>query len=160
MLTTKINGHTVEYYAGIDELPFARYQEYTRGLLIEAGVGGDLEAFGRHIAAIRRYNADGDTASVDNAAMNLMQSVHFAMDRISPKMIAFAALVARVDGQERNDLSETGLQATAAELGRMGGAVGRMWEIFTGAKKKLTTKWPSFSRMKADRPKKGNLPPK
>ena len=160
MLTTKINGHIVEHYAGIDELPFARYQEYTRGLLIEAGVGGDLEAFGRHIAAIRRYNADGDKESVEHSAVNLMQSVHFAMDRINPKMIAFAALVASIDGKERNDLSETGMKATAEELARMGGTVGRMWELFAAAKKKLTMKWPSFSRTTPAKEKNASSQPK
>lgn len=141
MVTEKINGHVVEFYAGIEELPFPRYQEYTRGLLIEAGIGSDLEAFARHIATIRRYNADGDKDSVDNAAKNLLQSVHFAMERINPRSIAFAALVARIDGKECNDLSETGLQATAKTLSQMGGTVGLMRDLFDRAKKKLTPKW-------------------
>lgn len=148
MTTQVINGHKVELYAGIDELPFARYQEYTRGLLIDAGIGSDLEAFARHVASIRRYNQDGEKEAVDNAAMNLLQSVHFAMERTNPRMIAFAALVARIDGHERDDISETGLTATAQELARMGGTVGRMREIFDGVKKKLTAKWPfSFPTM-------------
>lgn len=146
MTTQIINGHKVELYAGIDELPFSRYQEYTRGLLIDAGVGADLEAFARHIAAIRRYNKDGDKESVDTAAVNLLQSVHFAMERISPRMIAFAALVAKIDGQERSDLSETGLRATAEELARTGSTFGRLMGLFEEAKKKLTVRWPSFSR--------------
>lgn len=146
MVTETINGHKVELYAGIDELPFARYQEYTRGLLIDAGVGSDLEAFARHVAAIRRYNKDGDKESVESAAVNLLQSVHFAMERIHPRMIAFAALVARIDGKERNDISETGLRATAEELARTGGTFGRLRDVFETAKKKLTAKWLSFSR--------------
>lgn len=146
MVTENINGHKVELYAGIDELPFSRYQEYTRGLLIDAGVGSDLEAFARHIAAIRRYNKDGDKESVDTAAVNLIQSVHFTMERINPRMIAFAALVAKIDGQERNDLSDSGLRATAEELVRTGGTFGRITQLFEDAKKKLTLKWPSFSR--------------
>jgi mannose/cellobiose epimerase-like protein (N-acyl-D-glucosamine 2-epimerase family) len=145
MTTEIINGHKVELYSGIDELPFARYQEYTRGLLIDAGIGSDLEAFARHIASIRRYNQDGEREAVENATVNLMQSVYFAMERTNPRMIAFAALVARIDGHERNDISETGLKATADELARMGGTMGRIREIFDTAKKKLKAKWPFSS---------------
>jgi hypothetical protein len=158
MVTEKINGHTVEFYAGIEELPFPRYQEYTRGLLIEAGVGSDLEAFARHVATIRRYNADGDKDSVDNAAKNLLQSVHFAMERINPMSIAFAALVARIDGRQCNDLSETGLQATAQALARTGGTVGVMRALFERAKKNWTPKWHFSFPKTAQAQKSANTP--
>ena len=147
MTTEKINGHTVELYSSIDELPFARFQEWTRAMLIDAGVGADLDAFSRHIAAIRRYNADNDKESVDATAMNLLQSVSFAMERVSPKTLAFAALVKTIDGKPYDDITEDGLKATSDALIRTGGTVARMREIVANLKKKLTLKWRTTSRM-------------
>lgn len=155
MITEKINGHTVEMYAGIEELPFARFQEYTRALLIDAGVGADMDSFARHIANIRQYNADGDKASVDASAMNLLQSVHFALERISPHMLAFAALVATIDGKPCDDLSDAGLKATSDALIRTGGAVGKLRGIFSAIKKNWIARWFSFShRTRGARAKK------
>jgi hypothetical protein len=126
--------------------------------LVESGVGSGIDAFGRHIAAIRRYNADGDKESVDKAAENLLQSVYFSLEKINPEMIAFAALVTRIDGQERNDLSETGLQATAAELARTGGTFGQFRQIIDAAKKKLARKWSFSFQRRPTTPKRKSTP--
>ena len=59
MLTMRLNGHYLELYDSIDELPFARFQEYNRAVLIDSGLGSDFAAIDRHITQARRYNAAG-----------------------------------------------------------------------------------------------------
>ena len=43
MKTAKVNGHTVEIFDSIDELNIRRFQKYNKYMLIDSGVGSDLQ---------------------------------------------------------------------------------------------------------------------
>lgn len=116
MVTAKIGKHTVKMFDAIDELPIVRFHRYQKMLLIDAGVGSDIEAFDQRIEKVRRYLMAGKPDKAGQELDNLRQTVFMIQNEISPRNLAFAVLVAEVDGQRCEDLSEDGLRKTLARL--------------------------------------------
>ena len=109
MVAVKIGKHTVEMYDTIEELPIVRFHKYQKLLLIDAGIGADINAFDQRIEKTRRFLMDGKTDKAQQELENLRQSVFLIQSGINPKHRAFAALVAKLNGAECNDVSDDGL---------------------------------------------------
>lgn len=109
MVTVKIGKHTVEMYDTIEDLPIVRFHKYQKLLLIDAGIGADINAFDQRIEKTRRFLMDGKTDKAQQELENLRQSVFLIQSEINPKHRAFAALVAKLDGVECGDVSDDGL---------------------------------------------------
>lgn len=116
MVTIKIGKHTVEMYDTIEELPIVRFHKYQKLLLIDAGIGADINAFDQRIEKTRRFLMDGKTDKAQQELENLRQSVFLIQSGINPKHRAFAALVAKMDGVECNDVSDDGLAKLTEKL--------------------------------------------
>lgn len=96
-------------YDTIEELPIVRFHKYQKLLLIDAGIGADINAFDQRIEKTRRFLMDGKTDKAQQELENLRQSVFLIQSGVSPKHRAFAALVVKLDGVECNDVSDDGL---------------------------------------------------
>lgn len=116
MRTATIGRHTVEFYDAIDELPVVRYHKFQKLLLIDAGVGADISAFDARTERARRFLATGQYDEAAKEFDNLRQCVYLIQQEISPKHLAFAALVTKLDGRECTDLSDDALAGVANEL--------------------------------------------
>lgn len=109
MKTGKVNKHTVEIYDSIDELPIQRFQKYNKYMLIDSGVGSDLQDVLNHIDRAKIY-IKSNPAMAATELDNMRQSIYLLVDELSPKHMAFAALVHKIDGEEMNDISDAGLK--------------------------------------------------
>lgn len=109
MKTTKIGNLEVELYDAIDELPIARFHAYNKALLIDAGIGSDLADWDTHIEKTIRFIRVGKPDLAEKELDNLRQNVYFVQTDMSPRYLAFCALVRKVNGTEYNDLSPDGL---------------------------------------------------
>lgn len=137
MKTLKLNGHKVTIYDSIDELPMVRFHKYSKMLLVDAGVGSDINDFDAHIERAVRYIRKGDTENGAKELENLRQNVYLILQEQSVKDLSFACLVKEIDGKERDDLSEDGL---ADVLRTLGGVPRReMADSLESAKKKIDT---------------------
>lgn len=145
MLEVNINGHYLEMYDSIDELPFSRFQEFNRALLIDSGLGSDFASIDRHIEQARRYNGQGKADMVDQALLNLRQSISFAMEKISPESQAFVCLIHRMNGKEVDNLSPDNIRRIIEALSRKGLTVDKIRGLLDSIKKKLTKSWKCFS---------------
>lgn len=116
MRTVKLAGKTVELYDDIESLPMLRYHKYNKMLLIDAGVGSDLADFDKHIEKAMRL-AKGKTPQLAVTELeNLRQNVYFIQSEVSPRYLAFAALVKSIDGTPCEDLTDDGLQKVLKKL--------------------------------------------
>ena len=79
-------------------------------LLIDAGVGSDLNDWDAHIEKAIRFIRKEKPDLAEKELDNLRQNVYFVQSAISPKYLAFACLVKSVDGTEYNDMTADGLQ--------------------------------------------------
>ena len=116
MVKTKIGTHTVEYYDTIDELPMVRFHKYQKYLLVDAGVGADIASFDRRIEKARRFIMASKGDKAQQELENLRQCVFLLQNELTPKHLAFAVLVTRIDGQECNDLSDEALRGVLDKL--------------------------------------------
>lgn len=113
MRKATINGMVVEIYDSIEDLPIIRYHKYNKMLLVDAGVGSDLAAFDSHIEKAIRYINSNTPNMAAVELNNLRQNVLFIHSEVSPKNLAFAALVKSINGKPCNDLSDDGLHNLA-----------------------------------------------
>ena len=111
MRDIRINGHRIRMYDDIETLPVVRFHKYNKMLLLDAGIGSDLSDFAAHVQRAKHFARKGD----DNALTeldNLLQNVMLIQQELSPRHLAFAVLVAEVDGVACGDLSDEGLRRT------------------------------------------------
>ena len=105
-----IGKHRVKVYDSIDDLPMARFHKYNKFLLIDAGLGSDMQSFDAHIEKVVRFMKSGDKDNAAKELENMRQNVYIMLTEQSPQNLSFAALVAEIDDVEMNDLSDDGLE--------------------------------------------------
>ncbi len=117
MKKVKLGGHKVEIYDSIDELPMVRFHKYSKMLMVDAGVGSDINDFDAHIERAVRYIRNGDNENGAKELENLRQCVYLILQEQSVRDLSFACLVASIDGKACDDLSEQGLAEVVRTLG-------------------------------------------
>lgn len=153
MKKLKFNGHYLEMYDGIDELPITRFQEYNRYVMIDSGIGSDLASFDGHISTLRRYIAKGDKNNANQELNNLRQNMAFVVGNTSPRMNAFVSLIKTMNGKRLDDVSDP--EAIIKELSKKGLTIGKVNGFMDSLKKKLMAKlkssfqsWPMMRRQR------------
>lgn len=119
MRQVNVNGHTLEVYEGIDELPIINFQKYNKCLLIDSGIGSDVDSVNQHIITLAKLigtNTETDKEKVLTELENMQTNLMMICSEISPSNMAFAALVHSVDGEVVTDLSDSGLKKTLDKI--------------------------------------------
>jgi hypothetical protein len=144
-----IKGKVLEIYDSIDELPITRHHLFNRYLLIDSGVGSDLQDFDNHLLTMMKYIEAGDKEKATKEAMNLRQNVAFIQSEQSPKLNAFVALIKSINGDPLTDLSEGNIQAILTDLGNEGVKASTVSRWVDETKKKLKASLKYFSQNQA-----------
>lgn len=110
------NNKVLEVYDSIDELPIVRFQKYNKYLLIDSGIGSDVDAIDEHIVKIAKLIKSNDSQKAMQELINMRQNLFMINSEISPKYLAFAALVHKVDKEEVKDLSDDGLKEILTKI--------------------------------------------
>lgn len=110
------NGITAKVYDSIDEMPIINFQKYNKYLLIDAGLGSDIDSVDEHIVAVAKYISKGDKVKAVQELQNLRQNLHLITNELSPRYLAFAALIYSINGKEIQDYSDEGLKDTLKKL--------------------------------------------
>lgn len=142
MKVVTIKGHVIKLYDSIDELPIVNFQKYNKCILIDSGLGSDVDSVDSHIVNIARFINSGDKKQAMLELQNMRQNLHMIVSNVSPKHLAFAALIHSIDGKEQNDLSDTHLQELIDYLNEM--PHGLLLDILARLKKKLSTELETY----------------
>lgn len=139
MKKAKFNGHVLELYDSIQELPVTRFQMYNLNTMLDAGIGSDLSAYDQHVNRSVQYINAGQKESAITELRNKQQSVHFIMSNTSPEYNSFCAMIYKIDGREilDEDLTESGVQEIMKELGRKKFSIFDLRRIMKYIKKKI-----------------------
>lgn len=116
MKTAQIAGHTVELYDSIDALPILRFHAFNKMMLVDSGVGSDLNDWDAHAERVVRFIMSDDKDCAIKEINNLRQNIYMIQSGIAPRHLAFAALVRTIDGKPCDDLTNEGLQKVILEL--------------------------------------------
>lgn len=137
MKSLLINKKIVRVYDSIDEMPIINFQKYNKYLLIDSGIGSDADDIDAHIVKIAKYIKSNNNRKALQELQNMQQNIYMVNSEISPKYLAFAALIHSVDGKEVNDLSDDGLKNILARLKEIKHS--KIIDFLTWLKKKVTT---------------------
>ena len=110
-----INKKKLKIYDSIDELPIIRFHKYNKYYLIDTCLGSDISDIDYHIRrSIGYINTNKDLAVTE--LENLRRALHLINQTINAKHMAYAVLVAEIDGEKRDDLSDEGIKKTLEML--------------------------------------------
>lgn len=126
---------TLEIYDSIDELPMARFHRYNKMMLIDANIGSDLAAIDKHIERVKAFITARKNESAITELDNLRQSVFFAQNNVTPRSMAFAALVKSINGRPCDDLTDEGLQKVVDKIADL--PMMQIATLLEAAKKKI-----------------------
>lgn len=131
-----INKREVVVYDSIDELPIVNFQKYNKYLLIDSGIGSDINDIDTHITKIAKFIKTDQSKAIQEL-QNLRQNMYMIASGISPKYLAFAALIHSIDGKVVEDLSDDNLKSILEDFN----TVKHSWlaELLAQIKKKITT---------------------
>ena len=135
MKKTKIGKHDVSVYDSIDELPMRRFHRFNKMMLVQSGVGSDLTDVDTHLERIKAFIATKKPDLAINEIENLRTNIYFIMQDISPKFLAFAALVDEIDGEKVTDISDDGLTKVVEKLADT--TIAELNKEFDSVKKKI-----------------------
>lgn len=139
MMNFKFNGHELVLFDSIQELPIDRFQMYNLNLMLDAGIGSDLNAYNKHVNMIVQFINAGDKESAVKQLRNKQQSVHFIINKNSPEYSSFVALIYSIDGKEltEKDLTDEGVKKIIDQLGKKRFSIGNLRSLFKSIKKKI-----------------------
>lgn len=116
MREVRIGRHRVSIFESIDELPMVRFHKYNKMLLVDAGLGSDLTSLDAHFEKVVRFMRNGDSDNAAKEMENLRQNIFVVQSELSPRHLAFACLVAAIDGKPCDDLTDEGIEGTRQRL--------------------------------------------
>lgn len=142
MQPLNINGHTVILYDDISELSIVRYSAFNKYMLIDSGIGTDMDSVASHLKKAMLYVNDEPDKTLGELK-NMLQNIYFISERFNPEYLSFACLVKKLDGKDCNDLSEEGLKEVLDKLKEAKHV--SIIEALAKLKKKLMTSYSSTS---------------
>ena len=108
--------HKVTMYDDINELPIVRFQQYNKMLMIDAGHGETVDALDNHLARVGEFIKRGDMENATNEIDNLRQTLWNVQNGMTPHFMSLIPLMAEIDGEPNDDMSDDGLKATYEKL--------------------------------------------
>lgn len=136
MKEVKINGKVLQMYDSIDELPIINFQKYNKYILLDSGIGSDVNSVDEHLTKLAKL-IKSDKAKATRELQNMRLNMHMIVSEVAPVHMAFTALIHSIDGKVLTDLSENNLKAIFGELNR--GKRSKLIEFLAYFKKKLDT---------------------
>lgn len=152
-----LNGNYLKVHDSIDEIPIVKFQAYNRFLLIDAGIGGDIESADQHYTRMIRYAEKRDFDNLVKELTNYRQNLHYIIENTSPENMAFGALIHSVNGKEVGVLSDEEIQTLLKSLSRKGLTFGKVRGFMSYVKKKLTPSFQFSSRKKEAQSRSSNF---
>lgn len=110
-----IAGKKVLIYDSIEELPIQRFHKFNKYMLVDAGIGSDLNDINEHLTKIQRFiKTDPKQAHIQLS--NLRQSLFMVTEEINVKHLSLVALIYSIDGEEVTDLSDESIKRISKSL--------------------------------------------
>lgn len=155
MITHIVNNNTLKLYDSIDDLPIRRYHKFNKLMLIDAGVGSDVQSINQHIDTLKKLVFKDRKDEALTLLDNIRQSFYLIAEEISPRHLAFAVLIKSINGEEVHDISDENLKRILAKLAQE--KVSVIDSILNAVKKKLETELGLYFKNLFDDPKTKEL---
>ena len=141
MKTYSIHGKVIKVYDSIDEMPIINFQKYNKYILLDSGLGSDLNSIDSHIVNLARL-INTDQKKAIQELQNLRQTMFLIINELSPKYMAFASLIYSVDGKKIENLSDDNLKEVLFQIKEVPHSL--IYDFLEWFKKKLTTELETY----------------
>lgn len=141
MKTINIKGLKLRMYDSVDEMPIANFQKYNKYILIDSGLGSDIDSVDAHIVNLAKLIKTNMTKA-QQELQNMRQNMHMIVTEISPRYMAFASLIHSINDERVTDLSEDNLKAIIKKLREVKHSV--IIDFLVWVKKKLATELETY----------------
>ena len=138
--------HVIKLYDSVDELPIGAYQRYNKFLLIDAGIGSSVDDFDAHIVKLAKLIGNNEREKAIQELQNMRQNLFMINSKVSPKYLAFAALVYSIDGKKIEAVSDDDYSELLTKIQEMPHSL--LTKTLDWLKKKLQTSSKPTSRDK------------
>ena len=108
MVERVVNKHKLVFYDGVEDLPIVQFHRYSKFLLVESGIGDNINDIDKHITRI--LNFFNDKKKMQQELMNLRQCLYVIATEQDLHNKATLCLVRSVDGKPWEDFSDNGLE--------------------------------------------------
>ena len=121
----------------IQEIGIGRYNEFTKYLVQEAGIGSDMPSIERHYRLLDTFLAAGKIDEARQERNNLHFNLILAINKINITHFSAALFVIKINDERIDDYTEEGLKRIVEKLDAIGVTHGQVEEVLAGIKKKL-----------------------
>lgn len=137
-----LNKKIIKVYDSIDEMPIVNFQKYNKYLLIDSGIGSDVDDIDAHITRVAKFIKANNHKKALQELQNMRQNMYMVNSEISPKYLAFVALIQSIDGKEINDLSDDNLKSLLNDIKSIKHS--KIIEFLAWLKKKVVTELETY----------------
>ncbi len=114
-----IKKYIIELYENIDEMPIMNFAELEKNLIIEGGVGSNINDFDVRLQKISQFISSGHDKKAMNEINNMRSLFWNITHEIRPDMDAYSCFVATINGKETK-CTEAGIKQTTNFLKDIG----------------------------------------
>ena len=111
---------SVEYFEDVNTAPINRFVKFNSLMALSASVGSTLDDMQKRDHNVIAFLKANDIQSALQELQNKSLTKHFLKSGYTPSGHALAVMVKSIDGVERTDISEKGLQDTLDLLSKKG----------------------------------------
>lgn len=115
--------------------------QFKKYLIIDAGLGNNMDIFNSFYAKVSQFNAAGRKEDVAGEMKNFQLSVYQRLSGFDFRFNSLAVLIHSIDGETRTNITEDGVTATLKELDAFDLTTGKALEILEKLKKNFLPNW-------------------
>lgn len=116
MKTIKIKGTEIKMYSDIRELPMRRYIEFQKNLLIDTGIGSNMDDVDKHFNSLFQYLNHEKIQDAVKESQNLYRNIYAVLNGHNTKLTTLCCFIYSVGKFKCEDITDEGLQVTAQHL--------------------------------------------
>lgn len=109
-LITAADGTRVYVYGDSKECPSKRYSRLQKYLVMDAGIGSDLESISSHFTRLYGFIGEAMTDTALKECENLHMNFFAVLNEMNFRSLAFAIIVASINDEPQTDISDEGLK--------------------------------------------------
>lgn len=117
-------------------MPITRHLAFNKYLMLEAGIGGDINDFFERIGAIQQYINNDLKDEAIKEVHNMAMNVSFMMESLNPSNHAFICLIKEIDGKEIGEIDDDKIYEILTILSKKGLTIQERDEAINEVKKK------------------------
>ena len=139
MKKVKINRRlNLVLYDGINEMPMGNFREFNRFVMLDAGLGSDIQDIDNKFAAVIKFIMQGKKEEGAKELINTRQAIALVLNGTNLKQMSFVPFIHTLNGERVTDLSEEGAREVLRRMEQAMVTQGWVIEMLGGLKKKLT----------------------